>query len=98
MDIPAQSACRITCLPCMSLIARMALSGVSKRSRPAHLLMPVLGSVSILQDDMGPNACKGTAPLKAAGAMLLYVLKYTFLNYSIRPSKSSHSTPETLGK
>lgn len=50
--------CSLTCLPCMSRMACIAFSGVSKRSRPAHLLMPVLGSVSILQDTMGPNACK----------------------------------------
>ena len=41
----------------MSRIACVACSGVSKHSSPAHLLMPVLGSVSILQDSSGPNAC-----------------------------------------
>ena len=46
-----------TCRPCMSRIACVACSGVSKRSSPAHLLMPVLGSVRILQDSSGPNAC-----------------------------------------
>ena len=50
-----------TCLPCMSLMARIDFSGDSKRSRPAHRLMPVLGSDRIRQDVTGPNACKAAA-------------------------------------
>ena len=56
--------------PCMSLMARIDFSGDSKRSRPAHRLMPVLGSDSIRQDVTGPNACMGAAVASVVCSLL----------------------------
>ena len=80
----------------MSLMARIDFSGDSKRSRPAHRLMPVFGSDRIRQDVTGPNACKAAAASVVCKLLSASLIRLSWILGLLRMPRSDSEHGEII--